>query len=129
MRLRKPCEHGRYDGHATKDGKYYSQVKMLEAHKYPAAFFAVCPGGAFLPEHALVIERTAEGAWPLWAASIVFDYLANNRSAQQTLDALALDPVAPCGSFGCLLPAGHNMGKADPPGEHPALVFPDRRAL
>ena len=39
MRLRKPCEHGRYDAHGV----------PYKGHN--------CPGGEFLADDALVIER------------------------------------------------------------------------
>lgn len=47
MRLRKPCEHGRYDSHYLDDPRRAPQ----------------CPGGVFLAEDALVIEKV-DGEWP-----------------------------------------------------------------
>lgn len=43
MKLRKPCEHGVYDGHGD-----------------IGSFRGWCPGGEFLPDDAIVIEEADE---------------------------------------------------------------------
>lgn len=52
MRLRRSCQHDRYDEHPWDD---FGEVAVF-----------TCPGGEFLPEDALVIEKV-EGEWPDWA--------------------------------------------------------------
>ena len=55
MKLRKPCEaHGRYDEHYYDGGT-------------PELW--LCPGGVFLPDDTLVIEKV-DGEWPEWATEI-----------------------------------------------------------
>lgn len=50
MKLRQPCEHGKYEEH-----KVFADL--------PSNDFA-CPGGVFLPESVLVIEKV-NGEWVL----------------------------------------------------------------
>lgn len=77
MRLRKPCEHGKHDEHIVRIGVW------------PGWTF--CPGGEFLTEDALVIERVA-GEWPEWAHEAVLDArLPRDRKRTQILlDALTV---------------------------------------
>lgn len=59
MRLRRPCKHDQYDPHVI--------------DTFPLYFIndpTTCPGGEFLSEGALVIEKV-EGEWPEWASRIV----------------------------------------------------------
>lgn len=76
MRLRKPCQHGRYDSHYIDDPD----------DKYAGA---MCAGGEFLPEDALVIEKV-DGEWPDWAIEVLYNvrvFFPNAPTA--LLDALA----------------------------------------
>lgn len=50
MRLRRPCEHGRYCEH---------YVGVIEWTDHPIW----CPGGVFLAEDTLVVEKV-DGEWP-----------------------------------------------------------------
>lgn len=62
MRLRRPCDHGNYDMHrfSPNEDRYYE----------------TCPGGEFLPEDAIVIEKV-DGRWPshllVRAGSVLFE--------------------------------------------------------
>ena len=60
MKLRKPCEHDRYEAH------YYDKddVGFGPLH---------CPGGEFLADDALVIEKV-DGEWPDWAVKAGLGY-------------------------------------------------------
>lgn len=61
MRLRKPCEHYQYDSHVwVSDG----------GHPESSIAYADCPGGEFLPDDALVIEKVG-GEWPTWALRVI----------------------------------------------------------
>lgn len=80
MRLRKPCEHGKYDRHQARN--FGKQM--------------VCPGGEFLPEGALVIEKIG-GEWPEWAQLSVFRPLANERlnlGFARKMSTIVLDALA-----------------------------------
>lgn len=87
MRLRKPCEHDQYDEH-------------LVAGLNPPMF--TCPGGQFLPEDALVIEKV-DGEWPTtldeivdeWATDYVMDDIGGvpRLGIKDLFDALAASQV------------------------------------
>ena len=70
MRLRKECEHGRWDAH-------YGATSFIEP----------CPGGEFLPEGALVIEKV-EGEWPAAVINELADIIGV-KAMRRYLDALA----------------------------------------
>lgn len=55
VRLRKECEHGRYDEHS-----YYTLPINFGRNS------RLCPGGEFLPEGALVIEKEEAAKYRRW---------------------------------------------------------------
>lgn len=81
MRLRRPCEHGRYCEH---------YVGVIEWTDHPIW----CPGGEFLADDAVIealLAKISEGM-VLWASATKWpipDYKAVRRMIVEALDALA----------------------------------------
>lgn len=59
MRLRKSCEHDRYDEHQYEVPcpEFFGLGASGQQTSCTVAHFAVCPGGEFLPEDAIVENR------------------------------------------------------------------------
>lgn len=72
MKLRYPCkEHGRYDAHIES-----TPIKVRSGQHFDLRGVLIdeeglhCPGGEFLADDALVIEKV-DGEWPAWFLRLI----------------------------------------------------------
>ena len=55
------CKHEQLHSHEWKVGGDWPNAELISKD---------CPGGEFLPEGTLVIEKDADGEWPDWAYEV-----------------------------------------------------------